>query len=196
MVSQSEKAPQGAWRMVALGFVTQNLSIGFSIASFGVVVLAIEEHFHTTRTLASLGASLVVATLRLLAPLTSWMIERWSIRTTMMVGVVLGSVGYVALALAPNIWLFLSAYTLLVGIGSLLAGGFPASILVSNWFPVHNGRALGVMMIPHHSPRRQDGLAFMDCIHDQATEDRPWSDAELALPKAIARLRSGVPTLI
>ena len=65
-----------------------------------------------------------------------------------MFGVALGSLGYVALALAPNIGIFLAAYALLVGVGALLAGGFPASILVSNWFPRANGRALGVMMIP------------------------------------------------
>lgn len=148
MISTFGKPPKGAWRMVALGFAAQNFAIGLSIASFGIAVLAIEREFHTTRTLASLGASLVLVAFGLFAPVVTRLIELWSIRTTMMIGVALGSAGYVALALAPHIWLFLAAYWLLVGSGALLSGNFPASILVSNWVPGAKGRALGVMMIP------------------------------------------------
>ena len=148
MVSTFEKPPKGAWRMVALGSLAQNIAIGLSIGSFGVLVLAIEQQFHASRAVASMGASIVVAVMGLLAPVVTVLIGRWSIRTTMMTGVILGSIGYVALALAPNLWFFLAAYGLFVGVGALLAGSFPASILVSNWFPGGSGRALGVMMIP------------------------------------------------
>lgn len=142
------KPPKGAWRMVGLAFMAQNFAIGLSIASFGVLVLAIEQQYQTTRTLASLGASLVLVAFGAFAPIATRLIERLSIRKTMMMGVVLASLGYVALATAPNIWLFLAAYLFLVGPGVLFSGNFPGSILVSNWFPGAKGRAIGVMMIP------------------------------------------------
>jgi cyanate permease len=148
MLSTLQTSPKLAWRMVAVGFVAQNLAIGLSIASFGVVVLAIEQEFHTSRALASLGVALALGVGGAISPLAAGLIERWSIKRTMMLGVVVGSLGYVALALAPTIGFFLAAYALLVGVGALLAGGFSASILVSNWFPGANGRALGVVMIP------------------------------------------------
>ena len=148
MRSPSRTPPKGAWRMVALGFIAQNFAIGLSIASFGVTVLAIEKEFQTSRTLAATGASLVILAGGLLAPLGMRMMERLSIRTTMMIGVLLGSAGYAALAIAPNIWVFLAAYGVLVGGGFVLAGNMPGGILVSNWFPTDRGRAIGVMMIP------------------------------------------------
>lgn len=144
----SGKPPRGAWQMVGLAFAAQNFAIGLSIASFGVVVLSIEQLFHTNRTLASLGASLVILSFGIFAPLATRLIEMWSIRKTMIFGIILGSTGYVALAIAPNIWVFLVAYGLLVGPGALCAGHLPGSILVNNWFSHARGRALGVMMIP------------------------------------------------
>jgi MFS family permease len=138
----------GAWRMVGLAFIAQNFSIGLGIASFGVLVLAIEQQYQTNRTLASLGASLVLLAFGLFAPLTARLIERFSIRSTMMLGVFLASAGYAALAVAPNIFWFLAAYLLLVGPGVLFSSNFTGSILINNWFPGAKGRAVGVMMIP------------------------------------------------
>ncbi len=143
-----DKPTKGAWRMVGLAFAAQNFAIGLGIGSFGVLVLAIEQQFQTSRTLASLGASLVLVAFGVFAPLATRLIERFSIRFTMILGVILGSLGYAALGVAPNIWWFLAAYLLLVGPGVLFAGNFPGSILISNWFPGSKGGAIGIMMIP------------------------------------------------
>lgn len=143
-----DRPAEGAWRMVGLAFAAQNFAIGLGIGSFGVLVLAIEQQYATSRTLASLGASLVLVAFGVFAPAATRLIERFSIRSTMILGVILGSLGYAALAVAPNIWWFLTAYLLLVGPGVLFAGNFPGSILISNWFPGTKGRAIGIMMIP------------------------------------------------
>lgn len=148
MQLSQDRPPEGAWRMVGLAFIAQNFAIGLGIASFGVLVLAIEQQYETTRTLASLGASLVLAAFGLFSPIASRLVERFSIRSTMMLGVILSSLGYAALAVSPNIWWFLTAYFLLVGPGVLFSGNFAGAILISNWFPGSKGRAIGVMMIP------------------------------------------------
>ena len=140
--------PKGAWRTLALAFLAQNFAIGLSIGSFGVSVLAIQSEFNTSRTLASLGGSLEILMMGALGPLVAILMERFTIRGTMLAGVVLGSIGYVALWAAPNIWVFLAAYALLVGPGVVMAGNLPGSTLVTNWFPVDTGRAIGLMMMP------------------------------------------------
>ncbi len=142
------RQPKGAWRMVVLAFMAQNFAIGLSLGAFGVSVLAIESTFHTKRTLASLGGSLVVLSLGVLAPVVAVLLERYTIRRTMLAGVVLGSIGYVALAVAPNIWLFLAAFALLVGPRACMAGNLPGSVLLNNWFAEDKGRAIGLMMMP------------------------------------------------
>ena len=145
---ETRSNPKGAWRTLALAFIAQNFAIGLSLGSFSVSVLAIQEEFHTTRAIASLGGSLVVLALGLFGPIAASSIERFTIRKTMLGGVLVGSLGYLALSVAPNIWLFLLAYLILIGPGAVLSGILPASVLINNWFPVGPGRAVGIMMMP------------------------------------------------
>lgn len=140
--------PQGSWRILVIAFLAFNFAIGLPLGSFGVSVLAIEKEFDTSRALASAGASLVILAFGLMGPVIAWLIERFSIRSTMLVGVVLGSIGYVALWAAPNIWVFLACFGLLVGPAVAMAGNMPASVLINNWFRFATGRAIGIMMMP------------------------------------------------
>ena len=142
------RPPKGAWRILILAFLAQNFAIGLSLGSFGVSVMAIETEFETTRSLASLGGSLEILAMGLLGPLVALAMERFTIRNTMLAGVVLGSVAYVALWAAPTIWVFLAAFGLLLGPSVVMAGNLPGSTLVNNWFPNNPGRAVGIMMMP------------------------------------------------
>lgn len=134
--------------MLTLAALAQNFAIGLSFGSFGVSVLAIEQEFDTTRTLASFAGSLEILAMGLLGPFVAVLMERFTIRKTMLAGVVLGSIGWLALSVAPNIWVFLAAFGLLVGPSVVMSGNMPGSALITNWYPVNTGRAIGLMMMP------------------------------------------------
>jgi len=141
--------PPGAWRMAGLAFLMQNSATGLTFGSFGAIVLAIEAQFHTTRTLASLGVSLAVVTLSLLAPfLGSVLIRRVPIRRVMIAGLLLGALGYALLAWVSDIRALLAIYLLIVGPSLVMFGALPSNTLVSSWFGDRPGRALGLVNMP------------------------------------------------
>lgn len=148
MQDRPNRPVKGAWSIVGLAFIAQNFSIGLGIAGFGVLVLAIEQHYETNRMLASLGAAFILLAFGLFSPVAFRLIDRFSIRSTMMMGAIIASIGYLALSVAPNIYLFLAAYLFLVGPGTLFCSNFAGSLLINNWFPGSKGRAVGIMMIP------------------------------------------------
>lgn len=141
--------PPGAWRMAALAFLMQNSATGLTFGSFGAIVLAIEAQFRTTRTLASLGVSLAVVSLSLLAPfLGTVLVRRVPIRRVMIAGIVLGAGGYASLALVDDIRAALAIYLLIIGPSLVMFGALPSNTLVSSWFGDRPGRALGLVNMP------------------------------------------------
>lgn len=138
-----------AWKMAGLAFVTQNSATGLTFGSFGTIVLAIEAHFRTSRTLASLGISLAILTLSALAPLLGAMlVKRIPIRRAMIAGVLLGAFGYALLAVAPSIQVLLAIYMVVIGPSLVLFGALPSNSLVSTWFGDKAGQALGFANMP------------------------------------------------
>ncbi|MGH6780567.1 MAG: MFS transporter [Sphingomonadaceae bacterium] len=139
----------GAWKMAGLAFVIQNSATGLTFGSFGTIVLAIEAQFRTSRTLASLGISLAILALSLLAPfIGAVLVKRLPIRRAMMAGVLLGAAGYALLAFAGSIYALLAIYLFLIGPSLVLFGALPSNTLVSTWFGDDPGRALGFANMP------------------------------------------------
>ena len=137
------------WRMAGLAFLTQNFATGLTFGSFGAILLAIEARHQTTRTLSSLGLSLAIVSLSLLAPiLGTALTKRISIRTSMAAGICLGALGYSLLALAPNIHTLLAIYLFIIGPSLVLFGNLPSNTLVATWFGARPGKAMGLVNMP------------------------------------------------
>ncbi|MBN8841363.1 MAG: MFS transporter [Sphingomonadales bacterium] len=147
--AQQSPPPPGAWRMAALALLMQNSATGLTFGSFGAIVLAIQSQFHTTRTYASLGVSLAVVTLSLLAPfLGTMLVRRVPIRRVMIAGLLLGAAGYALLAWVSDIRALLAIYLLIIGPSLVMFGALPSNTLVSSWFGDRPGRALGLVNMP------------------------------------------------
>lgn len=142
--------PPRAWSMVGRGFLAQNFADSLAFGGFGISVLAIQAHYDTSRAVAALGISLIAVSMGVMSPIMSVLIERLTIRGTMYCGIVIAAMGYLVLAIAPNIFVFLAAYLFLVGPGAILMGAFPSSILAANWFAASGGagRAVGIVNMP------------------------------------------------
>jgi len=134
--------------MLIRSFFAQNIAIGCSFGGFAVSVLAIEARYQSSRAMAEMLLALALLSMSLLAPLVGGMVVRMGIRMTMMIGVLVSAVGYLALALAPTMAIALAAAALLIGPGAGLFGSIPASVLASGWYPKAQGRALGIANVP------------------------------------------------
>ncbi|WP_327753873.1 MFS transporter (plasmid) [Sphingobium sp. SJ10-10] len=140
--------PFAGWRMVAICFLIMNCTLGVNFSAYGAMVETIQHEFGTSRALAAMGISMSTLTLGLIGPLVGGLLRRMSIRTLIMIGLTLNASGYFLLSQVHDIRLFLAIFALMVGPGLALAGVVPCTAIISNWFVVGRGRAIGIINIP------------------------------------------------
>ena len=85
----SKPRPFLGWRIVGVGFATQALCIGTSIASFPIFLLPIAEAFDATKAQVSLGPSLFIVAMTLSGLFVGPLLDRHSIRGIMCLGTLL-----------------------------------------------------------------------------------------------------------
>lgn len=140
--------PPGATRMAVIAFLSFNLSLGCMFGPFGVLITAIEQHLAVSRELSTLAVPVVTFVMSLLAPVVGNLMNRVSLRLLMVVGALLTAAGFAVLAMANSIVLFIGAYAVLVSPGLCICGVVGPSALVTRWFRVNCGRALGLATTP------------------------------------------------
>lgn len=149
MKAQSIGAENGqkfsGWRMVALAFFVNNTALGVAYGGYGVSVLAIAQKFGIGRAVAALPISFIILAVTILAPFFGIIFRRISIRLTMIAGLLLSAIGYLALAWTSDWRMMLAVYLFVVGPGVAASGFLPANVLVSNWFVRSQGKALGLV---------------------------------------------------
>jgi MFS family permease len=135
-------------RMCLLAFLSGNLSMGCMFGSFGVLLAAVEAKMGITRDLSSLGIPLASLGLGVMSPLAGALAAKFSIRLLMIAGAVMNVIAYAVLALSSSIAIDLVVYALLIGPGIGLAGSVLPMTLITRWYRVNQGRALGLMNMP------------------------------------------------
>lgn len=145
-----EPVPRGAWGMVVRGFLAQNFADALAFGGFGITVIAVQMRYDTSSAVAALGISFLNVAMGTMSPFMATIIDRLTIRRTMYLGLMIAALGYVVLAFAPNIVVFLAAFLLLVGPGAIMMGAFTSSILAANWFASSGraGQAVGIVNMP------------------------------------------------
>jgi MFS family permease len=134
--------------MAVIAFLSFNLSMGCMFGPFGVLITPIEHRLGVTREISTLAVPLVTFAISLLAPFAGILASRLSLRLLMIAGSLLMAAGFAILAVAHSVALFLGAYALLVGPGLCICGVVAPSTLVTRWFQVNRGRALGLATTP------------------------------------------------
>jgi MFS family permease len=84
----------------------------------------------------------------LLSPLVGWLVDRWSLRGTMLIGATAGAVGFYLASQATTPAMFLVSFGVLVGLGFAMVGIIPPNKIAALWFPHHLGRASGITNLP------------------------------------------------
>ncbi|MSQ06519.1 MAG: MFS transporter [Dehalococcoidia bacterium] len=129
------------WRMVGLGGLISSLNKTAVNKGFPVFVLPIEEAFGISRANVSLLFSLARAESGVAGPL-GWLVDRFGPRTTVFVGALMVSLGFILLAFVPNVWMFALVYMGVITMGSNLGFSYSISTLVNNWFHRQKGMAM------------------------------------------------------
>lgn len=137
-----------AWIVLLLAFLSQNLAIGITFGSYGLVIGDIAASFNSSLTVASFGISLAMLATGLVSPLLGVLLDRWSVRGLMILGAAISALGFHLAAQASSMAQFLLSFGVVVGVGITAMGVLPASKLAANWFPQATGKAIGFVSLP------------------------------------------------
>lgn len=136
-----------ARRMAVIAFLTNNITIGTIWGSFSVLLSAVETRLGVGRELSTLGVPVVTLVMAVCAPVVGVIAARCSLRLLMLVGAGLSTAGFALFAATSSYPLYLIGYGLFLGPGMAIGVILPAT-LVTRWFIVGRGRALGIVCTP------------------------------------------------
>ncbi len=136
-----------AFRMATVAFINQNITTGCIWGSFSVLLSAVEARLGVGRELSTLAVPAVNLATAALAPLAGALVVKYSLRSLLLLGAALSVAGFAVLASTHSYPLYLLAFGLLLGPGMAAGAVLPAT-LVTRWYRVHRGRALGIVCAP------------------------------------------------
>lgn len=136
------------WGILGIATLAQNLAIGLTFGSYGLLIAEIADTFNSSRSQVALGIALITVVMGLMAPALGYLLDRWSIRNTMIIGALVSAGGFWLAAQASTLATLLICFGIVVGIGITAMGVLPASKLAANWFPGSSGKALGIVSLP------------------------------------------------
>jgi len=133
-----------AWVVVGLIFLVLLTSAGIR-ATPSVMILPLEHEFGWSRSTISLAISFNIALYGLIGPFAAAAMQRFGIRPVVLGALVLLSIGTALSSLMTMPWHMLMTWGLLVGSGTGVAANTLGAIIVSRWFEVRRGLAMGLL---------------------------------------------------
>ena len=133
------------WFIVGVCFVVNFVIFGISINTFTVYVTPIEESLGWSRDQVTMALGFAPLAMGAAAPFMGRLIDKVGARFVMAGGAAVIGVCSILLAKTDSRWYFYTIYSI-AGVGQAGATIIPISAVISNWFKVKRGRALGVVM--------------------------------------------------
>ncbi|MFO7964916.1 MAG: MFS transporter [Desulfobacterales bacterium] len=133
------------WYIVAVCFVINFTVFGIAVNTFTVYVKPISADMGWSRGQFSFGLTLASLAMGIMAPLMGRIIDRTGARIVMTIGAVVIGSSFVVLSGAHSLWVFYLFY-MISGAGQAGTTIVPISLVISNWFKLRRGRALGIVM--------------------------------------------------
>ena len=136
-----------AVRMAIIAFINMNLTLACIWGTFSVLLGPVEARLHVGRELSTLAIPAVNLAAAICAPIVGALAARYSLRLIMLLGASCSVAGFLLLASSRSFPLYLASYGLLIGPGMAIGLVMP-NTLVTRWFAVNRGKALGLISMP------------------------------------------------
>lgn len=132
------------WWIAAAAFMTFGLSVGIPYYNIGFFYDYLQREFGWSRAEITLGFPLAAA-------LTIWfgpiVIHRFSPRKLILIGTVLTAVALAGFSKMPGILWVYYGFWVVYTVGYILSGPIPHQLIVSHWFRVNRGKAMGIVYV-------------------------------------------------
>lgn len=143
LIKKSDPAFIG-WRMVAVAFFVDFIAVGFFFYSYGVFFKAIATEFGDSRLGVSIGTTVTMGVGAVLAPFIGQALDRYPLKNIIAIGAISMGSGFFLLGFVESPLQFYMVLGIFIGFGSGAMGQLATSKLVSNWFVMKRGTALGI----------------------------------------------------
>lgn len=134
-----------ALRMALIAFALQNVTMATLWGSFSLMLPSVEARLGISREQSSFAIPLLSIVVAGLAPVIGARMHSASLRTLTFVGAGLSAAGYLLLGTTQGYAPYLVAHALLLAPGMCICGVLMPATLVTRWFTVNRGRALGLV---------------------------------------------------
>ena len=132
------------WWITAAAFITFGLAVGVPYYNIGFFYDYFQRDFGWSRADITLGFPLAAA-------LTIWfgpiVIHRFSPRKLILVGTVLTAIALTGFAKMGGTLLIYYAFWVVYTAGYILSGPIPHQLIVSHWFRLNRGKAMGIVYV-------------------------------------------------
>jgi OFA family oxalate/formate antiporter-like MFS transporter len=132
------------WYVVAVAFVASMMSAGVQAYTLGVFLKPMTAALGWSRTDISLGQTVSTVATGFLALIVGPIMDRRGGRVLIVVGAVVGGLGFIALGQVHNLWQYYLVRGGLITVGSVGMGTLVVNVAISNWFVRMRGRAIAI----------------------------------------------------
>ncbi|MBT4493087.1 MAG: MFS transporter [Gammaproteobacteria bacterium] len=143
LVKKSDPTFAG-WRMVAVAFFVDFIAVGFFFYSYGVFFKAIAAEFGDSRLGVSMGTTVTMGVGAIMAPFIGRALDHYPLRKVIASGAIAMGTGFLLLGFVKTPMQFYLVLGIFIGFGAGAMGMLATSKLVSNWFVMKRGTALGI----------------------------------------------------
>jgi predicted MFS family arabinose efflux permease len=133
-----------AWVVVGIVFLALLIAAGIR-ATPSVMMVPLEHEFGWNRTTLSFVISVNIALYGLIGPFSAAAMQRFGIRTIVLIALSLLAIGTFASTLMTLPWHMVLAWGVVVGCGSGVVASTLAATIVSRWFEARRGLAMGLL---------------------------------------------------
>jgi MFS family permease len=132
------------WWVTAAAFITFGLAVGIPYYNIGFFYDYFQREFGWSRADITLGFPLAALLTIWIGPLV---IHRFSPRKLILGGTILTVIALSGFALMPNALAVYYAFWVVYTFGYILSGPIPHQLIVSNWFRINRGKAMGIVYV-------------------------------------------------
>ncbi|CAH0990309.1 hypothetical protein SIN8267_00401 [Sinobacterium norvegicum] len=132
------------WKIVFVAMLCQGMSLGLFSSAYSFYIPILENEFGASRSQSSMGLSVLMLLVSIVAIFFSKAIDKGAVKAVMAGGVIIASVGLVAVSLSDSLFMMALWFWLLCGSGLAMYGAMPSAALVNNWFDKKRSIALGI----------------------------------------------------
>jgi MFS family permease len=141
-VARSKRLFYG-WYIVIVAFFGHFMATGMAFYIFNAFINPLCETRNWSRTEINAAPSIGFLVSIIATFILGFLIKRIGVKRLMTVGAVVAGISFAALGLVHNIWLFYLVFVFL-SLGGAAISGIVANTVVSNWFVLKRGKALGI----------------------------------------------------